>query len=370
MAEFQGTEQVYTLVNNVTEQAFGATALKVVDAASLVALGNTVLSSTSNTECYMNTLAQRIGKTILSGRAYKNKLADMVLSNMEYGIIVQKIEVYMPEAEADESYDLVDGPGVDMYKISKPKAAQKFFVKRTPYQMHITIQKVRLKEAFLSPDKMEGFIALVFMKVRNMLEATLENLARTCQNNFALETTHEIKLVTEYNAASGDTLTAADAMLDNAFLRWAIGRMKTVMKEMTDLGTNWTDGDVDKFTPFELQRIRVLSRFQTALETNVQYAAFNEEYVKLTGFKELNFWQSSKEPMRILAKRASDSVETALNNVVAMIYDRDAAGIYQMEEDIATTPLNAAALYYNTYWHERQLWFNDLNENFAVFTLN
>ena len=38
------TEQIYTLVNAVNSQAFGSTALAVTDAASLVALGNTVLS--------------------------------------------------------------------------------------------------------------------------------------------------------------------------------------------------------------------------------------------------------------------------------------------------------------------------------------
>ena len=32
--------------------------------------------------------------------------------------------------------------------------------------------------------------------------------------------------------------------------------------------------------------------------------------------------------------------------------------------------INAAGGYTNTFWHEKQLWFNDLSENFVMFTLN
>ena len=74
------TEQIYTLVNEVNSEAFGQNALSVVDTSSLISLGNTVLSSSTNTEAFLNTLAQRIGRTILRFREYRNKLGDMVLN--------------------------------------------------------------------------------------------------------------------------------------------------------------------------------------------------------------------------------------------------------------------------------------------------
>ena len=114
------TEQIYTLVNTVNSQAFGHSALTVSDTSSLISLGNTVLSSSTNTEAFLNTLAQRIGRTILRFREYRNKLGDMVLNDFEYGAILQKIKVNMPEAESDESYDLIDGNTVDHYVIAKP----------------------------------------------------------------------------------------------------------------------------------------------------------------------------------------------------------------------------------------------------------
>ena len=66
------TEQIYALVNEVNDEAFGSSALTVADTSSLISLGNTVLSSSTNTEAFLNTLAQRIGRTILRFRDYRN----------------------------------------------------------------------------------------------------------------------------------------------------------------------------------------------------------------------------------------------------------------------------------------------------------
>ena len=196
------TEQIYTVVNGAAAQALGTGAIAAVDTASFVSLGNSVLSSSVNTEAFLNTLAQRIGRTIISYREYKNKFRDMVLSDFEYGAILQKIKVAMPSAEEDESYDLTDGQSVDHYKVSKPVVTQKLFVTRSPYQFKITIQREHLKEAFTSESAMGGFIAAIFGEVRNAIEFALENLGRGCYANYIAVvggTAREIKLVTEFN---------------------------------------------------------------------------------------------------------------------------------------------------------------------------
>ena len=181
------TEQIYTVVNGAAAQALGTGAIAAVDTASFVSLGNSVLSSSVNTEAFLNTLAQRIGRTIISYREYKNKFRDMVLNDFEYGAILQKIKVAMPSAEEDESYDLTDGQSVDHYKVSKPVVTQKLFVTRSPYQFKITIQREHLKEAFTSESAMGGFIAAIFGEVRNAIEFALENLGRGCYANYIAE---------------------------------------------------------------------------------------------------------------------------------------------------------------------------------------
>ncbi|MEE3334444.1 MAG: hypothetical protein VZR54_09305 [Ruminococcus sp.] len=369
------TEQIYGLVNTVNAEAFGHSALVVTDTSSLISLGNTVLSSSTNTEAFLSTLAQRIGRTILRFREYRNKLGDMVLNDFEYGAILQKIKVNMPEAEADESYDLIDGNTVDHYKIAKPSVDQKLFVTRTPYQFHITIQRVHLKEAFLSAENMGSFIGIIFGEVRNAIEISLENLGRVTLATAIAEykSAREIPLVTDFNTEynPGTPLTAATAIHNEEFLRYAIMRMNNLVDMMQDASELYNDGSMVTFTPRQDVRMKVISEFQRRMETNVQYAAFHDQFVEIPdGYQTINFWQAAKTPYEVNITRPSDSTATTVNNVVAMLYDRDAMGVYKIDEEIATSPINAAGLYYNQYWHEKQLRFIDLSENGVIFTLN
>lgn len=367
------TEQIYTLVNDVNSQAFGDTALAVADAASLVSLGNVVLSSTTNTESFLNTLVQRIGRTIVSFRAYRNKFADMVRDDFEWGAILQKIRVHMPDAVADPAYSLTDGQSVDPWTVYKPDVEQKLFVTRTPFMFPVTIARDQLKEAFTGDAAMGAFIAAIFGQVRNALEVSLENLGRVAIANMIAETgAREVKLVTDFNAENGGSVTAATAMQNDAFLRYAVARIKSASDYMTDMSTLYNDGSIETFTPRENQRLKVLSDFERRLETVVQYSAFNEELVRLDAFQMVNFWQSNQNGTRdsVNVKRASDSAETTVDNIVAVLFDVDALGMYRKEEDVLTTPVNAKGLYYNTFYHLKQLWFNDLSENFVFFTLN
>ena len=372
------TEQIYTLVNEVNAEAFGANALSVVDTSTLISLGNTVLNSSTNTEAFLNTLAQRIGRTILRFRDYRNKLGDMVINDFEYGAILQKIKVIMPVAEEDQSYDLIDGQTVDHYEISKPVVDQKLFVTRTPYQFKITIQREHLKEAFLSETAMGSFIGVVFGEVRNAIEVSLENLGRVTLATAIAETigtAREIKLVTDYNTDVNPAtpLTPGDvSVLNNDdFMRYAIYRMNNIKDAIQDMGQLYNDGTMDTFTPAEDLRMRVLSMFQRKLETVTQYAAFHDELVGFDGvYSVINFWQAQQSPMAINIKKPSDGTATTCDCVVALMHDRDAMGVYKIDEVVSTTPMNSAGLYYNTYYHEKQLRFVDLSENFVAFTLN
>lgn len=383
------TNQIYAIVNEVNGEAFGSNAISVVDLQGLVALGDTVLSSTGNTESFLNTLVQRIGRTIVSFRQYRNKLGDMVVNDFEYGAILQKIRVHLTDAETDPAYALVDGQSVDPWTINKPDVEQKLFVTRTPYMFSVTIARKQLKEAFLSDSAMGAFIGAVFGQVRNSIEVSLENLGRTCIANMIGEFTpatpsggsattlnHEVALCTLYNTARGfeegdaGFVDDTNALFDDAFLRFAVSTMKSYSDDLTDMSTLYNDGSIESFTPREDQRLKVLSGFERALETVVQYSAFNEEMVRLNAFSTVNFWQSAQDKSYIKVERASDGAQVIKTHIVAVLYDRDALGMYKKDEDVLTTPVNAKGLYYNTFYHQMELWYNDTSENFVYFTLN
>ena len=377
------TNQIYSIVNDAIAQAIGDDALASIDTKNFVSLGSVVLSSSTNTECFLNTLAQRIGRTIYRFRAYNNKFADMIVSDMQWGVIMQKIRVEMPEAVSDPTYSLTDGESVDPYIVAKPKAHQKLFVTRTPYMFQITIQRETLREAFLSAEAMGSFVALIFGEVRNAIELSLENLGRLTLSVAMSETSdansQRVHLVTEYNTERGLTsettppaLTAETAIYNEDFLRYAIYRINNVVDMLQDMSVQFCDGALPTFTNKENMRIRVLSAFQRRLETCVEYASFHDQFTSIdNAYSTINFWQSEQTPSSIdILVRPSMGDRVQISNIVAEINDRDAFGIYQYEENVLTSGLNPRGQYYNQFWHELQNRFVDTSENLVLFILD
>ena len=374
------TNQIYAVVNDINKQGMAISPITAVDTQSFVSLGNDVLSSSVNTENFLQRLVQRIGKQIFSFREYRNKLGDMVKDDFEWGAIVQKVAVLMPEFEADESWELQDGASVDHWKISKPDVFQKLFVKRSPYKVRITKSLYQMQEAFLNEESFARFISAVMGEVRNAIEFALEGLGRETLCNFIAETegtAREIKLVSDFNRelnlSGADALDATTALHSDLFLNYAIGRINHHAKMMTEMTVRYNDGTKPRFTPEDKRVIRLLSDFDTRAQTVTQYAAYHDRYVSVGGtWDTISYWQNAAigDEANIIAKRASDGAEKAINNIIGVCYDRDALGMYKKDEHVLTTPWNADGAYMTTVYHLLQLWFNDLTENFVYFTLN
>lgn len=365
-------KQIYDIVNSVNKQTMGLTDLTVVDEQGLISLGQTVLTTNGLADTWLNSLAQRIGRTIISFREYKSKYSDMVLDSMQWGNIVQKIKVSMPEATEDESYNLVDGQSIDMYKVANPKVKQTFFTSETPYQFYVTVKRNQLEEAFTSEGAMNGFIGAIYGEVQNAIELSLESLARNCINNFIGEkfkSQKTINLLAMYNDETGKTLTVNTCLHDKEFLAYCVSRINLYSKYMENMSTEYNDGTQTRHTPKSLQHLRVLEDFESRLETVVQYQAFRDNYVKLNNYHTTSFWQSIKKPDEINVNLASDGKPAHYTGIVAVLYDRDALGLYKKDSWNSTTPFNSAGGYYNTYYHHKELYFNDLSENFVVFVI-
>lgn len=365
-------KQIYDIVNSVNKQTMGVTDLTVVDEQGLISLGDTVLSTNGLADTWLNSLAQRIGRTIISFREYKSKYSDMVLDSLQWGNIVQKIKVSMPEATKDESYDLVNGKSVDMYKVANPKVKQSFFTTETPYQFFVTVKRTQLEEAFTSETSMNGFIGAIYGEVQNAIELSLESLARNCINNFIGEkfkTEKTINLLSLYNTETGKKLTSTTCLHDREFLAFCVSRIKLYSRYLENMSTKFNDGTQTRHTPKSLQHLRVLEDFESRLETVVQYQAFKDGYVKLENYHTTSFWQSLDKPDQINVKVSSDGTAIQKRGIIAIMYDRDALGLYKKDSWNSTTPFNSAGGYYNTYYHHKELYFNDLSENFVVFVI-
>lgn len=363
----------YSIVNAVTAQALGSSALAVVDNQSLIALGDTVLSSATNIENWTQTLMERIGRTIISERRYNRRYRRMLRDNFQWGAVLQKIKVDMPEAEEDQSYNINNGDSVDHWKVNKQKVHQKLFTSQTPWQLHISIKRIELERAFTSEVSMNSFIGAKFAEVQNKIDLALEQLSMNCVNNYIAEvndTKRKINLLKGYNELYGVNLTAQKAFTDDEFLRYAVKEIKLISDRMTRMTKGvYNDDTTTRHTPYELQCLYISADYERSLETVTQYQAFRDKYVTLNGYETIPFWQSIQSPNAIKVNKASDGEEVEIKNVLGVLFDFEALGTYKSKEWTANTPLNAAGGYINYYWHMLDMYFNDLSENFVVFTV-
>ena len=239
------------------------------------------------------------------------------------------------------------------------------------------MQTKYLREAFLSEQAMSGFISQIFGKVQNKIEVVLEDLGRLAINNYMLNADDKqvFNLVTIYNgiADPATPLTAQTALFDEKFLAWATGFINNILVKMRSMSVLFNAEGYQRFTPDADRKLYMLSDFSTQIATTVQYKAFNDSKVDVSGATLVPYWQATKDTTganefatlsKIMGK------DKTLTNVVAFACDREAVGTFRQEEQVLTTPVNARGAYYNTFWHENQLWFNDLSENGVIFTLN
>lgn len=387
-------KQIYSIINEVGNQAMGSNVIAVVDNAGLVSLGNDVLGSSETVNNFINALTDRIGRTIVSFRAYHSHFPDFERDSIEWGNILQKIKVAMPEAEEDQSYNLADGSSVDQYKINKGKVNQLLFTTETPWQTHITVHLDELEKAFTNATEMGAFISARFGEVQNRIELAMENLNMDCVNNYIGEMINRktekpnrvINLVTEYKDKTGidHTTDPLNALDDEEFLKYVVRRINSIsvtMEYMTTGMFNDTylasgtapdrDATYTRHTPKSEQRMMLFIDLVNALKTNINSKAFNMEQVAIDiPFKTVPFWQSLQSPSKISINTASKPSEAITQSqIMGILYDREAMGTYKKQYNSLTSPVNAAGRYYNVFYHMRTLYFNDLTENAVVFLL-
>lgn len=385
-------KQIYTIVNEVASQAMGSKAIAVVDNTGLIALGNTVLGSDATKNNFINALTDRIGRTIVSFRAYHSHFPDFERDSIEWGNILQKLKIGMPDAEKDDSYNLENGKSVDQYKINRTSVNQLLFTNETPWQTHITVHLDALEKAFVDSNAMGAFISGMFGEVQNRIELAMENLSMDCVNNYMAEilTSPEtsdnrvIRLVTEYKEKTGVDHTAEPlaALDDEKFLNYVVRRINTLsttMEYMTHgIYNSAPDGSIpvsaySRHTPKSEQRMMLFIDLVNSLKTNINSKAFNMEQVAIDiPFQTVPFWQSMKNPSGISIKPASGRGETTgvqESFIMGILYDREAMGTFKKKYNSITSPVNAAGQYYNVFYHMITMYYNDLTENAVIFLL-
>ena len=122
--------QVATIVNALSQQYMGETAVANADLSNVVDIGTAVFGLNS-VDHYVHDLIDQIGKVVFVNRAYRGKTPSLVMDAWEYGAVLEKITYdEYPEAQQNDSWELTNGTSYDPNVFYKPSDSAKFFQKR------------------------------------------------------------------------------------------------------------------------------------------------------------------------------------------------------------------------------------------------
>ena len=382
-------EQIATVMNQLYKMVTGQTAQAMVTTADFVTVAQkTVLNGF---DPVLGAISQIVGRTIWgSDRPYVGKLGGMQRSVQEYGYITRKLSISDKDFSNSEAFTLTDGLSVDMYKVNKPNVLQMNFYGQTLIDKDVTIFRTQLKNAFSGPAELGSFISMVLQNANDMIEQKRETLRRMTLANLVggkiAANNGIIHALTEYHNDTGLSLTATtvkDPANWGEFVKWLHARMADVSNMFTERTGMYqiqvTGNYVSHHTPVKDQRIFMLSQYLNAIKSRVMSGTFNDDFIKFAYTEEVSFWQSPDDrekinvtPVYLQANGTLATAQAAVeqDNIIAVMMDRDAAGITIMDEETAQTPYNTKGKYWNINFSAVARYWNDFMEKCAVFILD
>ena len=379
-------KQVYSLVNDATKEILGDSVILAEDLTNVVDVG-TALFRPSSVDRYVKSLVDHIGKVIFVNRPYSGGAPSVMMDGWEYGAVLQKISTTLPEASENETWELEDGASYDQNIFYKPNVQNKFYNKYTTFEIARSITEKQVKGSFSSAEQLNGFVSMLYTAVENALTVKTDALIMRTINSMIGDTIYAdyagsamsgatsgvkaINLLYLYNTRYNLSLTAANAISDPAFIRFASYVIGLTADRMTKMSKLYNVGGAERFTPADRRHIVLLSDFASAAGAFLESDTYHNEFVKWPNAETVPYWQGSGTDYGFSSVSAVKITTGSGNSIDAtgilgVIFDRDALGVCKLDQRV-TTHYNAKAEFFNNYYKFDAGYFNDLNENFVVF---
>ena len=390
-------KQIYTLINSVSGEVLGRTDIVQDDLTGIVDLGKEVFNQ-SAVDNYVKSLVNHIGKVIFVNRPYAGKVPSVLMDAWEFGSVLEKISADVPAAEENDTWDLTDGQTYSQDVFHKPTVTAKFFNSKVTFEVPVSITERQVKESFSNAAQLNGFISMIYAAVEKSMTIKADALIMRTINNMIAETVLAdavafggtagnmanadlstastarcVNLLKLYNDKTGAStkLTAAKAITDPDFIRFASYVMGTYADRLQSISTVFNVGGKERFTPKDMLHVVLLSDFAKAAQTYLYSDTFNRGDVLLPQAETVPFWQGSGKNYEFASTgnikvKESGGKAVEISGVLGVMFDRDALGVCNLDRRV-TTNYNAKAEFFNNYYKFDAGYFNDTNENFVVF---
>ena len=383
-------KQIYTLMNSVSQEVLGKTDLVHEDLTGIVDMGTEVFNQNA-VDNYVKSLVNHIGKVVFVNRPYSGKVPSVLMDAWEFGSVLEKISADIPQAEENESWKLTDGAEYKQDIFHKPTVTAKFFNSKVTFEVPVSITERQVKESFSSAAQLNGFLSMIYNAVDKSMTIKTDALIMRTINNMIAETLNAdkkafggasvdyssastvrcVNLLKLYNTAKNAQLTAATAILNPDFIRYAAYQMGLYADRLGSISTLFNVGGKERFTPKDALHTVLLSDFAKAAQAYLYADTYHNEQVLLPKAETVPSWQATGKDYafanvsKIDVKSASGA-NISIGGVLGVMFDRDALGVTNSDKRV-TTNYNAKAEFFNNFYKFDAAYFNDTNENFVVF---
>ena len=378
-------KQIYQLMNTVTGEILGGSAVVNEDLSNIVDIGTAIFNA-SAVDNYVKSLVNHIGRVIFVNRPYSGNVPSVLMDGWEYGSVLEKISAELPAATENESWDLTNGTSYDPNVFYKPTVSAKFFNKRVTFEIPMSFTERQVKESFSSAEQLNGFLSMLYNAVDRSMTVKIDALVMRTINNMIGETlvadfssgeytagsgVKAVNLLYLYNQRYGTSLTPKNAITEPEFIRFASYEMGVYMSRMSKISNLFNIGGKDRFTPSDMLHVVMLADFKKAANVFLQSDVFHDSFTELPNADVVPYWQGSgtgydfNDISALNIKTASGSTVT-VSGILGVMFDRDALGVTNLDRRV-TTNYNPKAEFYNNWYKFDAGYFNDTNENFVVF---
>lgn len=378
--------QVYEILNTVTTEILGESVVVAEDLSNIVDVGKAFENLQDGFDNYVRTLHDHIGRMVFVDRVKPSRAPNIMRDGWEYGSILEKIRIEMPDAEENESWNLVDRASYDTQIFYAPKVHTKFWNDRITFEIPMSFTEKQIKSSFSNAVQLNAFYSAIQTAIMNAMTKNLDALIMRTINNMTAETIYSeyptaqysassgvraINLLYLYNQRYGQTLSVANAMTTPEFIRFASYYMGLTLDRMDDWNKLYNIGATEKFTPAERRHFVLLSEFKRSAGVFLYDASnqFNTDDIKLPESETVNYWQgigtSWGETTKLKVSTAQGhSVE--ISGILGVAFDEDACAVCNEDRRVKTDVNNKAE-----FWTERHKfdcgYCNDFDEQFVVF---
>ena len=377
--------QIYDIVNTITKEVLGETAVVNEDLSNIVDVGTQVFDANA-TDAYVRKLMNQVGKIVFVNRAYSGVVPSVLMDGWEYGSVVEKVRGELPEATENESWELTNGTSYDPNVFYQPTVTVKFYNSKTTFEVPVSITEKQVKQSFQNAEQLNSFISMIYNEVDKSMTIKIDELVMRTIDNFIAETVHAeygsegistksttkaVNLLKLYNDKFSTELTADKALTTPEFIRFASLIMGTYKNRLARISRLFNIEKKARFTPADKLHVILLNDFVMAADTYLQSDTYHNEFVKLPEASVVPYWQASGQnydfaDISKINVKDSNGDTVQVTGILGVMFDHEALGVCNIDRRV-TTNYNPKAEFFSNWYKFDAGYFNAFDENFIVF---